>query len=474
MLFNSVDFFLFLGVVFLLYRAASHRLQNFLLLAASYFFYGYWDYRFLSLILISTVVDYACGLGIAASQTPSRRRLLVSASVCTNLAILVLFKYFGFFAESLLVALGRFGLDVHWTLPSIVLPIGISFYTFQSMGYTIDIYREQTQPTRNFSDFALYVAFFPLLLAGPIERSYRLLPQIAAPRRMTLAGSADGFRLLAWGLFKKVVIADNLASLVDPVFIQTPGAQTPSAVVLWIALYAFAFQIYCDFSGYSDIARGVARMLGFELMLNFNLPYFATNPREYWARWHISLSTWLRDYLYISLAGTRARAPQTRLILTMLIVGLWHGAAWTFVTWGLFHGVWLVLHLWARRWLPRFSSQRQLGARAWRICSGVATFHLICLSLLLFRAESMEQIGWLLGDVMTSWSTQTAVWPLLARLAFFLWPLAIVQVAQYRSGDLDVVGSWPLLVRWLWYSVLFNFFIIWGSFDGTEFIYFQF
>ncbi len=333
MLFNSFEFFLFLPCVLLLYYVLSQGYQNAFLLAASYFFYGFWDYRFLSLLVISTVVDFICGQKIHRAVQSQARRFWLTLSVCTNLGLLGFFKYFNFFCESFTVFLDRFGLSVSSPVLYVVLPVGISFYTFQTMSYTIDIYRRQAEPTRDFLSFALYVAYFPQLVAGPIERSTRLLPQILTCRRVDNEMISDGARLILTGYIQKVFIADSVAPYVDKAF-QAPNGLAWSALLM--SLYLFSIQIYCDFAGYSNIARGVSKLLGIDLMVNFRQPYLSTNITAFWRHWHISLSAWLKDYLYIPLGGNRHGRLNTyrNLMLTMLLGGLWHGASWTFVVWG--------------------------------------------------------------------------------------------------------------------------------------------
>lgn len=391
MLFNSTVFFLFFAAFFALYwrLAARLRAQNVLVLAASLFFYGWWDERFLILIAASTAVDFIAGLGASgervraadlkkaglylgavslAATLPTfadswrwlaltggfasagvliaflierasgdRRKLWLMTSLAANLGLLGVFKYFGFFTETFIAAAESIGFTVNAPMMAIVLPIGISFYTFQTLSYTIDIWRGQMGPTRRIVDFAAYVAFFPQLVAGPIERARALLPQFATRRRWNAEKAGEGAFLFLWGLYKKTVVADNLAPIVNAAF-AAPEESAPAFMLLGVL--AFAVQIYCDFSGYSDMARGLARLLGFELMVNFNLPYFSRTPSEFWRRWHISLSSWLRDYLYVPLGGNRGGALLTyrNLFLTMLLGGLWHGAAWTFLVWGAFHG----------------------------------------------------------------------------------------------------------------------------------------
>ena len=293
MVFNSLQFAIFFVVVYGLYLVLDHRAQNRMLLVASYIFYGAWDWRFLGLLFVTTLIDYLVALKIHATQDTGKRKFLLLISLISNLAILGFFKYFNFFTSSLHELLSVFGMPLSIRTLHIVLPVGISFYVFQSLSYTIDVYRRKLEPTKFFFDFALFVAYFPQLVAGPIERATHLLPQILKPRRFSLGQFYEGSHLIFWGLFQKVFVADNLAAIVNPVFAASPPYD--GAKVL-LALYAFAFQIYCDFAGYSNMARGLGKCMGFDIMVNFNLPYFAANPREFWQRWHISLSQWLFDH----------------------------------------------------------------------------------------------------------------------------------------------------------------------------------
>ncbi|NLE27424.1 MAG: MBOAT family protein [Clostridiaceae bacterium] len=470
MIFNSLVFWVFFAAVYGLYRALPHRGQNVLLLVSSYFFYGWWDWRFLSLIFISTVVDYWAGLAMErAGENERRRRIALWVSVATNLGILAFFKYFNFFADSLAGLLQVVGVDTPVRHLNIILPVGISFYTFQTMSYTLDIYRRQLKPTRNFLDFAAFVSFFPQLVAGPIERAAKLLPQIEQPRTIRRGDMESGAWLVVWGLFKKCVVADNLAVLVDGVF----GAETATGAAALLALYAFAFQIYCDFSGYSDIARGLARWMGIELMLNFNNPYFAVNPKEFWARWHISLSSWLRDYLYISLGGNRRGRGRryANLALTMLLGGLWHGAAWTFVVWGAFHGLLLVVyHAWASRFAPKGGAD----SGRWVWLRRILLFHLVCLGWLFFRAESLGQAGALLQQIFTAFEWNGQAVNMLAALIVLCLPLWLVQGLQVRTGRLDAPMELSLVPRAALLAVMILMFLALGHTGGGAFIYFQF
>jgi alginate O-acetyltransferase complex protein AlgI len=526
MLFNSFQFAYFFALLLPLYWLLPHRAQNVLLLAASYYFYACWERRFLALLVLSTAFDFACGLAVDRIEHPGRRKLFVAASMALNLGMLGYFKYYNFFAESLQAMLARAGWHVSVKLlENVVLPIGISFYTFQSMSYVIDVYRRHIQPTRNFIQFAAFVSFFPHLVAGPIMRPTTLLPQVAAPRRFNLQQFYHGFYLIFWGLTKKVVVADNLATIVNDLFGRW---QTIDGGLALLAVYAFAFQIYCDFSGYTDAARGVAKCLGFELALNFNLPYFATSPREFWTRWHISLSQWLRDYLYIPLGGNRAAngallfkvvlavligglaydmpdligvkaglmthltraatlaalaplvivshqghvAVYRNLMLTMVIGGLWHGAAWTFVLWGAYHGLLLVGHRIAEPWLARIQPADPIDRACWTGLRIVVTFHLVCLGWLMFRANSIEQLTGMLSAMINRPAIPASSYILPITVAIL--PLLAVQVAQYRSKDLDVIWRTPWYVRAGFYTACFYAFVLAGEFGGSQFIYFQF
>ena len=339
MVFNSLTFLAFLGIVLTLYYKLGHRFQNWMLIVASYVFYGWWDYRFLALLLFTTFFDYFCALWIENEIRPTRRRLLLASSMIINLTVLCIFKYFNFFAQSLQNTLAWVGINPSFPMLHIVLPVGISFYTFLSMSYTIDVYRRELKATHDPTDFMLYVAFFPHLVAGPIVRASILLPQCQKPRRIMPTEVANGIWLMLMGYVKKVVIADRLAQVVHWGF--SKGSPPFSDGNSWLVLYAFAFQIYGDFSGYSDIARGTSKLMGFELVENFRAPYLVTNPSSFWRHWHISLSTWLRDYLYIPLGGNRLGSFKTyrNLMTTMLLGGLWHGAGTAYVAWGFYHGL---------------------------------------------------------------------------------------------------------------------------------------
>jgi D-alanyl-lipoteichoic acid acyltransferase DltB (MBOAT superfamily) len=446
----------------------NHRWRNRLLLVASYVFYGYWDWRFLSLMLFSTGFDYFCARRIDIMTRPAARKAFLIFSVTANLAILGFFKYFNFFQDGAV----RFGNLIGWNISpvtlNIILPLGISFYTFQTMSYVIDVYRRDLKPARTLGEFALFVSFFPQLVAGPIERAGDLLPQVERPRNITWERISSGTYYILWGLFLKVVVADNLAAVVDPVF-SSRGPYNGADVL--VALYAFAFQIFCDFGGYSSMAKGLGRYLGFELMDNFRQPYFATNPKEFWQHWHISLSTWLRDYLYIPLGGNRGGEWKTyrNLALTMLLGGLWHGAAWTFVAWGAFHGALLIAH--------KFISERTaLRLPGPRFLKAILFFHVTCLGWLLFRAVSLNQVGSMLHAIFFNFDagSSSGFFFLLPQVLSAALPILIVQYFQFRSRETAAALRWAWPVRGAFYFALMFAIITMGRGGGKEFIYFQF
>lgn len=394
MLFNSIEFGFFLPIVFILYWFVTKRnlkLQNSLLLLASYFFYGWWDWRFLSLIIVSTLVDYSIGLGMRKYKSPISRKALLSISILVNVGLLGFFKYFNFFIDSFSSAFTFFGHSLGGPTLNIILPVGISFYTFQTMSYTIDVYRSKMEPSKDFLSFAAFVAFFPQLVAGPIERASNLLPQMARKRKFETAKAAEGVRLMLWGLFKKIVIADNLAPSVNDIF---ANYHSYTSEVLVLGVVFFAFQIYCDFSGYSDIARGIAKLLGFELMVNFNFPYFSRSIGEFWRRWHISLSTWFRDYIYIPLGGSKVGKYKgiRNVFIIFLVSGFWHGANWTFIIWGGIHALLFVPSYIAgnnRKYLNDLTVNRFLLPKIGDILRILWVFVLVCFAWIFFRSDSV-------------------------------------------------------------------------------------
>lgn len=470
MVFDSYTFFVFFAVILLLYFKLPHKAQNGILLVGSYFFYGCWDWRFLSLIVISTIVDYLAGQRISDSKEAFHRKLWLTTSCVVNLGLLGFFKYYGFFASELNEFIRVLGMNGHLQTLNVILPVGISFYTFQTMSYTIDVYRRKTEPMTCFSDFALYVSFFPQLVAGPIERSVHLIPQITAPRKVDGNCWAEGSYMILLGLVQKVVIADNAAIVADMVF--NGNLEELSAFECVIGVYAFAFQIYGDFSGYSLIARGTARLLGFDLMMNFNFPYFSTAPRFLWRRWHISLSSWLRDYLYIPLGGSRNGRLRNygNLMLTMLLGGLWHGAAWRFVAWGALHGGLLAVDrklLGKRERDQLFSSSGLLGA--------IITFHCVCVSWVFFRAADLSGACSMLWNIASAWGTTGELGiPMAVYLALFCLPLLLFELWLYRKGNPFAILTKSWIVQAFFFFVLCCMLVFLGAPSRHEFIYFQF
>ncbi len=479
MVFNSLTFALYFVVTYAayLFLQKHHKFQNRWLLGASLFFYGWWDWRFLFLMGFTIGVDYFIAKAIAHTELSGKRKLLLMLSVASNLIVLGFFKYFNFFINSFDRLMNLFGVSAHGPVLHIILQIGISFYTFQAMSYVIDVYRKQLKPAENLLDYAAFITYFPQLVAGPIERGIHLLPQILKPRIITLEGFYQGCYLILWGLFQKVFVADNLAKIVDPVF-ALPA--TPDGLSILIAVYAFALQIYCDFSGYSDIARGLGKCMGFDIMINFNLPYFSTNPREFWERWHISLSIWLRDYLYIPLGGNQKGHLITyrNLILTMLMGGLWHGARWTFVLWGAYHGLLLISYRMAMPFLKGMPGpSNRILAGMWFSMKVIFFFHLLGFGWLLFRAQSLSQVTQMLQTLFFCFLPSVgSLWhQSLIQLLFFSGFFLFVQGYQYFKKDLLAVTQLPFLARWgFYYVLLFGILCFGGIYQNTQFIYFQF
>ena len=475
MFFNSFTFFIFFIAVFLCLACLNHKYQNRLLLGASYIFYGAWDYRFLALILFTTVVDYTAALIMQSFEKQESKKWCLIASVTVNLCILGFFKYFNFFIRSASVLLDNLGIHVSPVSLHIILPVGISFYTFQSMSYTVDVYRQKVKPVSGFLDYALYVSFFPQLVAGPIERASHLLPQILTPRIISWEKIQRGFYYISVGLFLKVFMADNLARMVDPVFAQH---ATHTGFQYLLAGYGFAFQIYGDFAGYSYIAKGLGAIMGFDIMDNFNLPYFSRNPQQFWRRWHISLSTWLRDYLYIPLGGNRSGWLQTarNLFLTMMLGGLWHGAKITFVIWGFFHGILLAVH-----YLYNLARQKYFSGGGGRLdpvvnlCKIIIFFHVIVVSWYFFRANNLEQLQLIIQSFLNDFQYDFAQHKMyIFKLIFYISPLLAFQFIQYHADDALVIFRMPVALRAVIYLLLFYLIVIFGVTSAQEFIYFQF
>jgi D-alanyl-lipoteichoic acid acyltransferase DltB (MBOAT superfamily) len=468
MLFNSANFLVFFVITYGLYvLIRDFRKQNFILLIASYVFYSAWDVRFLPLLLFCTVVTYWAALRIETASAPRERKLYLGIGVATSMAVLGFFKYYNFGIESTQAMLQALGLKAHLPTLRIILPVGISFYTFQKVSYCVDVYRREIKATFNFIEFALYGALFPQLVAGPIEQSTHLLPQLQRPRVITNEDFRIGFLWCLLGYAKKVVFADTLAPMVDRVFSQ-PTAYSGATCAM--AIVAFAVQIYGDFSGYTLIARGVARFFGIHLMENFRMPYLAVSPRDFWRRWHISLSMWLRKYLYFGLGGNRISPGRTyvNLMLTMLLGGLWHGASWTFVLWGGYHGLLLCIC----HYLD-ISDEREEMDRLQLVARIVGTFVLTLFGWLLFRVQSMEQLGTFLRKMATDfrWDDETSFYavPTLSMLAV----LMTYHLWQLRRDDMLVLLA---ANRWLRRGVYAGclLLIIAVGFRPVPFVYFQF
>ena len=458
MLFHSWEFLVFFIVVYVVYLSVKKtRFMNLWLLTASYFFYGWWNPLYLLLIVYSTAIDYLAGLRMAAT---GRKRAWLAFSICNNLALLGFFKYAGFVTENLNWLLGQIGVSYVLPAPDVLLPLGISFYTFQSLSYTIDLYRERLQPERSFIRFASFVALFPQLVAGPIERAGALLPQLEQGPRVRLTDISDGLSLFLVGLFKKVAMADFLARYVDPIY-EAPGEFGRASLIL--ATYAFAWQIYFDFSGYTDMARGVAKAMGFRLRLNFNNPYTATGLRDFWRRWHISLSTWFRDYVYIPLGGNRKGkfTAHCNIIITMVIAGIWHGAAWTFVLWGGVHAMGLVL--------TRELEGTALYGRVPTFIKQVLTFHLVCLGWVFFRARDVGEAFLILGRIAGGPAGGLREAPIM----MFMMILAVWLYQIVYNSPLQGVLQWRPVRVGLMLAML-TYLVVFATSAHEPFIYFAF
>ena len=474
MLFNSVNFALFLPIVFGLYwfvAARNLRFQNNLLLAASYFFYACWDYRFLFLLIFSTLLDYFTGLKMADADNPNKKKFWFWLSISVNLGFLGVFKYYNFFATSFAAA---FGIENVWTL-KVILPVGISFYTFHGLSYVIDIYKNRIKPERNFTDYALFVSFFPLLVAGPIERATHLLPQILTKRQFDYSKAVDGLRQILWGLFKKIVIADTCADYANQIFNHSADYSGSTLVV---GAVFFAFQIYGDFSGYSDIAIGTARLFGIELLRNFAFPYFSRDIAEFWRRWHISLSSWFRDYLYIPLGGNKGGtwAKVRNTFIIFLVSGFWHGANWTFIIWGGLNALYfmpLLLLDKNRTNLGTVAEGRALPTVK-ELFSMLTTFSLTVFAWIFFRADSVTHALNYIGSIFSkSFFAYPSVFPLvpLGLVAVFI---VIEWLGREQPYALARVSfALPKPVRWAtYYALVLAIFYFAGS--EQQFIYFQF
>lgn len=476
MLFNSIEFAIFLPLVFILYwllQKPGIRFQNLLLLAASYLFYGWWDYRFLSLIAFSSVVDYI--VGIQLERGKYNRRILLIISLIVNLGFLGFFKYFNFFAESFADAFTLFGADFQVSRLEIILPVGISFYTFQTLSYSIDVYRRKIPACHDPIAFFSFVSFFPQLVAGPIERASNLLPQFLNRRTFNYDQAVDGMRQILWGLFKKMVVADNCAHVVNEIF---SGYSDASGSTLFLGGVLFAFQIYGDFSGYSDIAIGTARLFGFSLMRNFAFPYFSRDIAEFWRRWHISLSTWFRDYLYIPLGGSRVgdfkKVRNTFVIF--LVSGFWHGANWTFIVWGALHALYFLPLLLLKRNRTHISaiSKNKYLPSIREALGMIFTFFLVVLAWVFFRAENLQDAFIYTRGIFTTsfFSLPSALTPKILLPILMLLAVEWINRDKEHGLNMDILMKYRPL-RWVAYQVILIL-IIFLSGEQQTFIYFQF
>jgi alginate O-acetyltransferase complex protein AlgI len=474
MTFTTPTFLIFLVATFSLYWVLGRRQQNILILAASLVFYGWWDWRFLGLLLLSAGIDFEVARRLMRTDTLARRRALLLVSLASNLGILAFFKYANFFISSFQDAATALGFHPDPFTLRIILPLGISFYTFQALSYTIDVYRKQLPAVDDPVQYFCFITFFPHMVAGPIQRAVHLLGQFGRDRAFDAAQASDGSRQMLWGFYKKMVVADNLAPLVSASY-QNIGTASGSEL-LW-ATYAFAFQIYCDFSGYTDIAIGCAKLFGFNLTRNFAYPYFARSIDEFWRRWHISLSTWFREYVYIPLGGNRVghRRQQANVAIVFLLSGFWHGANWTFVVWGLLHGIYYLGTPLIDRWGSR---QRGLDDQAeWRLADLIRialTFQLVCIAWVFFRADSFSDAGTILTKIGHALVRGQIERP--PSFAPFGWVLLLLAVEWHRRGRSHALEIVPQgrTARWAIYYAIVVVILLHAQLAHTPFIYFQF
>ena len=478
MLFNSIDFAIFLPIVFLLYWFVTNKnlkLQNLLIVVASYVFYGWWDWRFLSLIVFSTVVDYTVGRQLRTEENQLKQKILLWTSILVNLGFLGFFKYYNFFLDNFITAFTFFGQEIQGNSLNIILPVGISFYTFQTLSYTIDVYKRKLEPTKDFIAFSAFVSFFPQLVAGPIERATHLLPQFYKKRTFDYSKAVDGMRQILWGLFKKIVIADNCAEYANQIF-NNSADMNGSTLVLG-ALF-FTFQIYGDFSGYSDIAIGTSRLFGFDLMQNFNFPYFSRDIAEFWRRWHISLSTWFRDYLYIPLGGSRGGTwmKVRNTFIIFIVSGFWHGANWTFIVWGALNAIYflpLLLTNNNRNNLETVAQGKSLPSLK-ELSFMLLTFGLTVFAWIFFRAEDMgHAISYISEIFSSSLFTIPTIRPrnLILLIMIFVFIEWLGREGQFAIQNLGV--KWKRPIRYVMYYALIIA-IFWFGGKEQQFIYFQF
>lgn len=482
MLFNSIDFGIFLPIVFILYWLVANKnlkLQNLLIVVASYIFYGWWDWRFLSLIFFSSLVDYFIGLGLLKQENQTKRKILLWTSILVNLGFLGFFKYYNFFLDNFVTAFSFFGTEIKASSMNIILPVGISFYTFQTMSYSIDVYRRKLEPTKDLIAFSAFVSFFPQLVAGPIERATHLLPQFYTKRIFDYTKAVDGMRQILWGLFKKIVIADNCAEYANQIF--NNSAEYSGSTLVLGAIF-FTFQIYGDFSGYSDIAVGTSRLFGFDLMRNFNFPYFSRDIAEFWRRWHISLSTWFRDYLYIPLGGSHGgTAMKVRNTFIIFIVsGFWHGANWTFIVWGALNAIYflpLLLSNSNRTYLETVA-QGKIFPSLKEFFLMLMTFAMTVFAWIFFRANDIGHAVSYIGEILSpslftvpQFSNISGAMVTLMLIGVFVLVEWSGRTGQYAISNIGL--NWKRPVRFaMYYAIIIAIFYFGGK--EQQFIYFQF
>ncbi|MDC0204632.1 MBOAT family protein [Flavobacteriales bacterium] len=484
MLFNSIEFAIFLPIVFILYWFLTNKnlkLQNFLLLSASYFFYAWWDWRFLSLIIFSSTIDYIVGLRLASTTNEKKRKILFLTSIFVNIGFLGFFKYFNFFSESFSQAFTLFGQPFEASRLNIILPVGISFYTFQTLSYSIDVYKRKMEPTKDIIAFFSFVSFFPQLVAGPIERATNLLPQFYKKRNFNYLTAVDGLKQILWGLFKKIVIADNCAIIVNDIFLNYASY---SSITLILGAIFFAFQIYGDFSGYSDIAIGTARLFGFNLIQNFAFPYFSRDIAEFWRKWHISLSTWFRDYLYIPLGGSRGSTNKKirNIFIIFIVSGFWHGANWTFIIWGALNALYFLplLLLKTNRNNLNVAGEGKILPSIREAVNILLTFSLIVFAWIFFRAESITHALLFIKYLCINLYVEIPNISSIGELHIFITCILILgfTIIEWmgREGQYAIEkysSKWNRWQKWgFYYLILLAIFIY--SKNQQEFIYFQF
>lgn len=475
MLFNSISFLIFLPTIYFLYWFVFQkniRSQNLTLIIASYFFYGWWSWKFLFLLIFSSLLDYFYGFAVAYKK---KSKLFLILSIINNIGVLFIFKYYDFFAREIKDSLEYFGISTHPQILNIALPIGISFYTFHGMSYVFDIYSGKQKPVKNFIDYGLFVSFFPLLVAGPIERANHLLPQIQTKRKFNYTQSINGLRLIVWGLFKKVVIADSLAKIADQIF---ANYQDYNSTSLLVGAISFSFQIYCDFSGYSDIGIGTSKLLGFELLSNFKFPYFSRNLIEFWKKWHISLTSWFRDYVYIPLGGSKKNIPITirNIFIIFLLSGFWHGANWTYLVWGFLHVIGYIFVYYPNKGIkPNFSFENEVRFPTFiELSKMLVTFSFVTLTWVYFRSENIssanEYIYLLFADIIIQPNELLKI-PYGINAFIYIFPFVLAEWYikrdernfYFKNKTLETLLTWIVII------------LIISKFNNqSNFIYFQF